>query len=370
MASTVGSSARRCCPLMSNSNIYDESMSVPTVINPTSKRRIHLGGTISKEIYWTVFCFVECSDKLWLLASLSFCAGPKYTQLIGEGGWVQHQGSLQRIDMEMLARHQQEPDFRDKVTIPPFQEHSNTEDKWYCITPVVFRTAQASPNTKTKTDTTEPTMADEKIREKIQSGLLFVNKPSHLNCVPSRSLSDSLATQVLSSHPGSKPCHRLDRDTSGIVLFGLTKNAHRDISMQFEARTTSKMYVALVSGRPEKDRGIVNLPIGKQKTKEGFNRWTIGGEKPREAITKWSIDHVFTDDETGAVFTRVKLNPLTGRGHQLRLHMKAIGCPILGDTIHAEGGEAMCVSRLCLHAQKLQVDWNELRLEADSIPPF
>eukprot|EP00533_Pseudo-nitzschia_delicatissima_P011765 CAMPEP_0197273212 /NCGR_PEP_ID=MMETSP1432-20130617/10960_1 /TAXON_ID=44447 /ORGANISM="Pseudo-nitzschia delicatissima, Strain UNC1205" /LENGTH=360 /DNA_ID=CAMNT_0042738855 /DNA_START=22 /DNA_END=1104 /DNA_ORIENTATION=- len=339
MASMVGCAARSCCPLMSNSNIYDESMSVPTVINPTSKRRIHLGG-------------------------------PKYTQLIGEGGWVQHQGSLQRIDMEMLARHQQEPDFRDKVTIPPFQEHSNTEDKWYCITPVVLRTAQASPNTETKTGTMEPMMAGEKIREKLQNELLFVNKPSHLNCVPSRSLSDSLATQVLSSHPGSKPCHRLDRDTSGIVLFGLTKDAHRGISMQFEARTTSKMYVALVAGRPEKDRGIVNLPIGKQKTKEGFNRWTIGGEKPREAITKWSVDHVFTDDETGAVFTRVKLNPLTGRGHQLRLHMKAIGCPILGDTIHAEGGEAMCVSRLCLHAQKLQVDWNELRLEAESIPPF
>ena len=140
--------------------------------------------------------------------------------------------------------------------------------------------------------------------------------------------------------------------------------------MQFEARTTSKTYIALVAGRPEKDYGIVNLPIGKQKTKEGFNRWVIGGEKPRDSITHWRVDKVFIDAETGAVFTRVKLKPVTGRGHQLRLHMKAIGCPIIGDTIHGEGGVAMCSSRLCLHAQKLQVDWNGLRLQAESVSPF
>ena len=285
-------------------------------------------------------------------------SGPKYKQLIEEGGWIQHQGSFQRIDMEMLARHQQEPAFRDQITIPPFEEFSNTDDEWYCITPSILKS------------NTETLKMDEETEEKFRNELLFVNKPSHLNCVPSRSLSESLATQVLSSHPGSKVCHRLDRDTSGIVLFGLTKGAHRDISMQFEARTTSKTYVALVSGRPENDQGVVNLPIGKQKTKEGFNRWAIGGEKPRESITEWAIDNVFSDQETGAVFTRVILKPLTGRGHQLRLHMKAIGCPILGDTIHGVGGEAMCASRLCLHAQKLQVDWNGLRLEAESIPPF
>jgi len=130
------------------------------------------------------------------------------------------------------------------------------------------------------------------------------------------------------------------------------------------------MYVALVAGRPEGESGTVNLPIGKQKTKEGFNRWTIGGEKPRESITNWTVDKVFSDAETGAVFTRVILKPVSGRGHQLRLHMKAIGCPILGDTIHGEGGIAMCSSRLCLHAQKLEVDWNGLRLEAESVPPF
>jgi len=328
---------RRCSTLLlSNSNICGENRSVPTVVNPISKRLIHLGG-------------------------------PKYTELIKEGGWIQHEGTLQRVDMKMLARYQQDSSSRHETTIAPFEEHVNIEDKWYCITPV---TTEASSNVKNTAANSEQIVMDVKTREKLGRELLFVNKPSHLHCVPSRSLSDSLATQVLSSHPGSKPCHRLDRDTSGIVLFGLTKESHRDISMQFEARTTSKAYVALVAGKPEQDHGIVNLPIGKQKTKEGFNRWAIGGEKQRESITHWAVDNVFTDTETGAVFTRVKLKPLTGRGHQLRLHMKAIGCPILGDTIHGEGGVAMCSSRLCLHAQKLQVSWNGLRLEAESVPPF
>ncbi|OEU10148.1 pseudouridine synthase [Fragilariopsis cylindrus CCMP1102] len=204
---------------------------------------------------------------------------------------------------------------------------------------------------------------DENNLKQLRRDLLFTNKPSGLHCVPSRALSDSLAAQIMLSYPGGKPCHRLDRDTSGIVLFGLTKENHRDVSMQFEARTTSKTYVALVSGHPDKECGIVNLPIGKRKTEEGFNRWTIGGEKPRE-------NKRFTDTDTGAIFTRVQLKPLTGRGHQLRLHMKAIGLPILGDTIHGEGGIPLCSSRLCLHAQKLEVDWNGFRLEAESIPPF
>ena len=153
-------------------------------------------------------------------------------------------------------------------------------------------------------------------------------------------------------------------------MFGLTKESHRDVSMQFEARTTSKSYIALVAGRPEKDHGIADLPIGKKKTKEGFNRWAIGGEKQRESITHWKVDKVFTDEATGAVFTKMILKPVTGRGHQLRLHMKAIGCPILGDTIHGESGVAMCSSRLCLHAQTLQIDWNGFRLEAECPPPF
>lgn len=156
----------------------------------------------------------------------------------------------------------------------------------------------------------------------------------------------------------------------GIVIFGLSADPHREISKQFEARTTSKTYMALIAGHPKEEYGRINKPIGKEKTKEGFHRWTIGGEKPRQAITEWRVDTLFTDADTGAKFSRVELKPLTGRGHQLRLHMKALGCPILGDTIHGEGGVATCSPRLCLHAQKLQVDWNGMRLKAESVTPF
>ncbi|VEU37439.1 unnamed protein product [Pseudo-nitzschia multistriata] len=287
---------------------------------------------------------------------------------MGEGGWVQHRGTLERIDLEMLSRYQQNSLSGDDVTIPAFTEESNTDDNWYSITPTILRWEETFSAQVGNTSGAQKAL--EKKLENIHRELLFVNKPSGLLSVPSRSLNDCLATKLQSSYPGSKPCHRLDRDTSGIVLFGLTYDAHRDISMQFAARTTSKTYVALVAGRPEKDHGTVNLPIGKTRTEGGFNRWTIGGYKPRDSVTEWSIDKVFNDATTGAVFTRVRLKPITGRGHQLRLHMKAIGCPILGDTIHGEGSIAMCSSRLCLHAQTLEVDWDGLRLKAESVPPF
>ena len=115
---------------------------------------------------------------------------------------------------------------------------------------------------------------------------------------------------------------------------------------------------------------MVELPIGKFQTNEGYNRWVIGGEKPRDAVTTWRVDATFTDADTGATFSRVELEPKTGRGHQLRLHMKAIGHPILGDTLHGEGGVVFCSPRLCLHALKVQVDWNGQRLQAESVAPF
>ena len=300
---------------------------------------------------------------------LSVCGiGPKYTELMKEGGWVQHQGTLQRIDMQMLARYQQDSSssVRDDITIPGFQEYSNTDDTVYYSTPQIVAAAQGVVSSSNN----EEAPMEERTRKQIEENILFVNKPSQLNCVPSRTSTESLATQLRGVHRAAKPCHRLDRDTSGLVVFGLTKAAHRAISMQFEARTTSKTYLALLSGRPPHDQGSVQLPIGKQSTAAGYNRWTIGGDKPREAITQWTVETVYTDPDTGAVITRIHLTPLTGRGHQLRLHMHALGCPILGDTLHGTGGVAMCSPRLCLHAQQLCVDWNGIRLEADSVPPF
>jgi len=295
----------------------------PTVKNPLTKRKIQIGGTT-------------------------------YNDFMKQGGWVQHEGTLKRLDLEALRDFQHGKIKPDTISVTSSADASTTE-KWFTITPsevsddIIFTFAKTNPLSKQ---------------------LLFVNKPSGLHCVPSRDLSaDSLSAQVSSIYGDDvKPCHRLDRDTSGIIVFGLTADAHRDVSKQFEARTTAKTYVALVAGHPKQDFGTIDLPIGKIKTQEGFNRWTIGGDKPREAITEWRVEETFTVD--GANFTKVLLKPKTGRGHQLRLHMKAIGHPILGDTIHGEGEVATCSPRLCLHAVKLQIDWNGARLEAETVAPF
>jgi tRNA pseudouridine32 synthase/23S rRNA pseudouridine746 synthase len=315
----------------------------PTVQNPVSKRQIHVGG-------------------------------PTFRDFTKQGLWVQHEGTLQQLDLKALSDYQQiegspsdlgkAANNDNQAALEESSRESNT-DEWHGITPLVV----AQNGTRKLTE-------NEAVLLKQQ--LLFVHKPSGFHCVPSRDLSEpSLSVQVAEIYPGAKPCHRLDRDTSGIVIFGLTAEAHRDISMQFEARTTSKTYMALIAGHPDTTNnvdhhayGTINMPIGKQKTEEGFNRWAIGGEKPREAVTKWRVDAIFTDAVTGATFSRVELTPLTGRGHQLRLHMKAIGCPILGDTIHGEGAVGTCAPRMCLHAQKVQVDWNGLRLDAESVTPF
>lgn len=298
-----------------------------SVQNPLTKRRIHLGG-------------------------------PTYNEFMKEGGWIQHGGTLKRLDLEALGGHQQGKTVpSDKAATSNYGAATTTE-KWYCIVPKRVVQNEIVP-------------LDEDQSRLLNEQLLFVNKPSGMNCVPARDPSiDSLSSEISSMYgKNAKPCHRLDRDTSGIVVFGLSEDAHRNVSKQFEARTTCKTYVALIAGHPENDHGLIDLPIGKIKTEEGFSRWTIGGDKPRQAITDWHVDKRFTI-ANGAKFSRVQLSPKTGRGHQLRLHMKAMGHPILGDTIHGEGAVASCSPRLCLHAHKLQLDWNGSLLHAESVAPF
>jgi tRNA pseudouridine32 synthase/23S rRNA pseudouridine746 synthase len=270
---------------------------------------------------------------------------------------------------------------------PRLSCHQRELDEWHCITPLrlVIESSSQEKSSATGTSSTSMLPLDQDEANLLRQQLLFVNKPSGLHCVPPQDLSlDSLSSLVSSSllqqdshdhddaatKAKAKPCHRLERDTSGLVIFGLTGDAHRDVSKQFEARTTTKTYMALIAGNPCTDKGVIDLPIGKLKTTEGFNRWVIGGEKARDAVTKWRVVQNFTDADTGAKFSRVELEPKTGRGHQLRLHMKAIGHPILGDTLHGEGGVASCSPRLCLHALKVQVDWNGQRLQAESVAPI
>mmetsp|Transcript_12838 Transcript_12838/g.19472 ORF Transcript_12838/g.19472 Transcript_12838/m.19472 type:complete len:298 (+) Transcript_12838:310-1203(+) len=204
-----------------------------------------------------------------------------------------------------------------------------------------------------------------------KTDILFVHKPSHLLSVPGVGplKADSLATRVCKYYPNAKICHRLDRDTSGVMVFGLTKDSHRHVSKLFEVKLARKEYVCLVDGHVKSNEGRINLPIGKMKTEEGFNRWVIGGEKSRDAITEYTVDARLHASD-GHAYSRVIVRPLTGRGQQIRLHMKALGHPLLGDTLHAPANVAFATPRLCLHAQSLSLEIGGKVCCAGVISPF
>lgn len=144
--------------------------------------------------------------------------------------------------------------------------------------------------------------------------------------------------------------HRLDRDTSGVMVFGLTPHAQRSLSMQFETRKTKKTYVARVAGKIEEKTGTVDLPLIVDW--ENRPRQMVCHETGKEAITDWRVLKTAQDE------TRVRLLPQTGRSHQLRVHMLALGHPILGDPLYAEGAAADH-ERMMLHAQELRVNHPE-----------
>ena len=178
--------------------------------------------------------------------------------------------------------------------------------------------------------------------------LLFVDKPAGLLSVPGKGehLADCLLTRVQAAFPTALLVHRLDRDTSGVMVFALTPHAQRHLGLQFEKRQTKKTYVARVAGRLEPRTGTVDLPLAVDWPNRPRQR--VDHENGRPAVTEWRVQRA-TDAET-----RVRLMPRTGRSHQLRVHMQALGHPILGDPFYAEGA-AREHPRLMLHSQELRL---------------
>lgn len=177
--------------------------------------------------------------------------------------------------------------------------------------------------------------------------ILVLNKPSGLLSVPGRhpALRDSLATRVQEQFPQALMIHRLDKDTSGVVLMSLNRKAHAAIAAQFEARSTEKSYVAVVWGRVREAEGLIDLPLAIDPDNKPRHR--VDHEHGKAAQTRWQVL------DYGEKTTRLRLTPLTGRTHQLRVHMKAIGHVILGDEFYAEGAALEAADRLLLHAEEL-----------------
>ncbi len=177
--------------------------------------------------------------------------------------------------------------------------------------------------------------------------ILVLDKPSGLLSVPGRhlALSDSLATRVQKQFPEALMINRLDKDTSGLVLMSLNRKAHASIAAQFEARTTEKRYIAEVWGQVEHDEGLIDLPLAIDPDNKPRHRVDPDNGKP--AQTRWQVLQRHQNS------TRMQLFPLTGRTHQLRVHMKALGHVILGDAFYAEGDALASADRLLLHAEEV-----------------
>lgn len=177
--------------------------------------------------------------------------------------------------------------------------------------------------------------------------LLAVNKPSGLLSVPGREPQhyDSMWSRLVDVYPEIQVIHRLDMSTSGLMLFAKNKHIESALKKQFQYRLTHKVYLAEVWGRVEQDQGEIDLPL--------ICDWP---NRPKQKVchdTGKPSRTLYQVIERKEKTTLVRLFPITGRSHQLRVHMLAIGHPIIGDEFYAHQEAQDCASRLHLHAAEL-----------------
>ncbi len=183
--------------------------------------------------------------------------------------------------------------------------------------------------------------------------ILIVDKPAGLLSVPGKGAdkADCLIVRLARAFPDVLLVHRLDTDTSGVMVFALTKSAQAALGQQFEKRQTKKIYLARLWGRLEPREGTVDLPLIVDWPNRP--RQHVNHETGKPAVTDWRVVK-YSVPEAKVQETRVRLMPLTGRSHQLRVHMAALGHPILGDPLYATGA-ARDFPRLMLHAESLRI---------------
>lgn len=225
--------------------------------------------------------------------------------------------------------------------------------------------------------------------------LIVLDKAPGLLSVPGigPEKADCLVARAARRFPGARIVHRLDRDTSGVIVLALDAEAHRALSIQFQERETGKRYVAIVAGTPPRDSGEIDLPIRKdlddpprqivdfEHGRPSVTRWRVleRGERAgdvvrRRAVSSSSVAPGAVDEPDASdvsaldaigldglmhlpdplACARLELEPLTGRGHQLRLHLLSIGHPILGDDLYAPPELRPPGLRMLLHASGLE----------------
>lgn len=187
----------------------------------------------------------------------------------------------------------------------------------------------------------------------VDDSLIVVDKPFDLLSVPGRGehLQDCVASRVQAIYPDALIVHRLDMSTSGLLVLARGAVAQRTLSIAFAERRVAKRYQAVVAGRPVQDAGSIDLPL--RCDWPNRPRQMVDHELGKASLTHWRALGPWSGAEIEA--TRVELEPVTGRSHQLRVHLLALGHPILGDNLYAPPAALAAAPRLLLHACELRL---------------
>lgn len=207
------------------------------------------------------------------------------------------------------------------------------------------------------------------------SDLLVINKPAGMVVHPAAGHSTGTLVHAVLGHdphlngiggehrPGI--VHRLDKDTSGIILVAKNDRAHRWLQDQFKQRLVKKVYLALVDGHPPTPQGRVEAPIARDPAHRK-KMAVVSPGRGRDAVTEYRVIEHFADHDL------IEASPLTGRTHQIRLHLAFLGCPIAGDTVYGRRKVTVPLERHFLHAAQIKVrlpDEREMRTFEAPLPP-
>ena len=184
--------------------------------------------------------------------------------------------------------------------------------------------------------------------------LLAINKPHGLLSVPGRGedKQDCVVNRILTMFPEVKVVHRLDCHTSGVMLLAMGIDMQRALSRLFHDRQVEKEYIAQVAGEVADQSGVIDIPMRGDPDNRPLQ--IVDYEQGKQAQTNWQL--LGTEQlESGQKVSRLKLMPVTGRTHQLRLHCAMLGHPIIGDSLYNVDAELGTVKRMMLHARKLNL---------------
>jgi 23S rRNA pseudouridine1911/1915/1917 synthase len=194
--------------------------------------------------------------------------------------------------------------------------------------------------------------------------LLVINKPAGMVVHPGAGIKSGTLANALLHHcktlsatgGASRPgiVHRLDKDTSGIMLVAKNDYVHRELAKQFKQRKVRRKYIALVKGVVNLDNDQISLPIGRHP--KDRQKMAVEYADSKEAVTRYRVIKRFSDS------TLLEVEPITGRTHQIRVHLKAIGHPIVGDTKYGDArfiprSKAQTLNRSCVGGQMLHAEW-------------